>query len=196
MGYRHYAEEQENDKLKKELALNNGIKEENYIVIDCRKSELGWIKDNILNSELNNVFDLSNIDWLKCEEFALKNRVKEACNLKKEKYNLTAKEIGKIMKLDRKTIIRYLKKGTKLGWCDYDPKAEIRKSNSKNGKMSGKPVEVFKDDISLGIFSSCSEIERQSEELFGIKLLKDSMYLICNEKQKLSYKGFKFRYCN
>ena len=39
-------EEQENDRLKKELALNNGI--DNYIIIDCRKSEINYIKNNIL----------------------------------------------------------------------------------------------------------------------------------------------------
>lgn len=37
-------EEQENDRFKKKLAISNGIKEENYIVIDCRRSELKWVK--------------------------------------------------------------------------------------------------------------------------------------------------------
>ena len=74
-------EEQKNDKLKKELALKNDIKEDNYIVIDCRYSELEWIKEHILNSNLAKIFDLSNIDWLKCHEFACCTRVKEACDL-------------------------------------------------------------------------------------------------------------------
>ena len=39
-------EEQLNDKLKKELALNNNIK--NYIIVDCRKSELEWLKENTI----------------------------------------------------------------------------------------------------------------------------------------------------
>ena len=62
-------EEQENDRLKEQLALNNGIE---YIIIDCRYSELNWIKDNILKSKLSEIFDLiNNINWIKCEEFAL-----------------------------------------------------------------------------------------------------------------------------
>lgn len=36
-------ETQQNDKNKRELAIHNGIKEENYIVIDCRYSNLEFI---------------------------------------------------------------------------------------------------------------------------------------------------------
>ena len=71
-------DEQSNDIYKKELALSNGINE--YVVLDCRKSDLKWIKNSILNSDLNNMFDLSKVDWLKCEEFALSNQVKKVCD--------------------------------------------------------------------------------------------------------------------
>src|SRR5574344_202584 len=46
----------------------------------CRKSELEYIKNNIFESKLNEIFDLSKIKWDECEEFALSNRVKEACD--------------------------------------------------------------------------------------------------------------------
>ena len=52
---RSLKEEQENDKFKEELALKNGIK--HYIVIDCRKSDSQYIKSNLFNSELNELFD-------------------------------------------------------------------------------------------------------------------------------------------
>ena len=49
---------------------DNDIKEFGIgIVIDCKYSELNYIKRNILDSRLNEIFDLSIIDWLKCEEF-------------------------------------------------------------------------------------------------------------------------------
>lgn len=72
-GGRTLEEEQENDKYKKELAKQNNIDE--YIVLDCRKSELIWIKENILKSNLNNIFNLNKIDWLKCEQKALNNPI-------------------------------------------------------------------------------------------------------------------------
>jgi hypothetical protein len=117
-GARTLVEEQVNDENKKELALNNGIKEENYIVINCKYSGLEWIKNNILH-KLNNIFDLSKIDWLKCHEFACNNLVKQACDLWNSGIYTTI-EIDKIMKLDKNTIIRYLKQGTILQWCNYN----------------------------------------------------------------------------
>ena len=67
--YRSLKEEQENDKYKMELALRNGIDE--YIIIDCRKSNLNWIKNNILDSSLVNIFKLDDIDWELCDEYKI-----------------------------------------------------------------------------------------------------------------------------
>lgn len=108
--------EQENDRLKQELALRNGI--DKYIVIDCRKSELELIKQNILNSEISELFDLSNIDWLKCAEYVNNSLVKAASDLWESGMKNTS-DIAVSLKLDRSTIITYLKKGKLLGWCDY-----------------------------------------------------------------------------
>lgn len=193
-GARTLKEEQENDRIKKELALANGIKPENYIVLDCRYSEFEFIKQNILNSKLNKLFDLSKIDWIKVEKFALSNRVKEACNLWNSGISST-QDIAIIMKLARNTITKYLKKGSSsaINWCNYDAKEEIFKGRSKSGKMSGKPVEMFKDGISLGVFESLVDLERRSEKLFGIKLLNGGISDVCLGKQK-QYKGYTFRY--
>ena len=72
---------QENDKIKYELALQNEIKDGDYVVIDCRYSNKEWVKNNILSSKLNELFDLEKrINWNKCEEFALKSNIaKEVC---------------------------------------------------------------------------------------------------------------------
>ena len=191
MGSRTLEEEQINDKYKKETALKNDIKY--YIELDCRESNMDYIKNSILNSELAELFDLSNIDWNKCAEFANKNIVKEVCdywNNKKE--DETTVSLGVLLNLGKTTIARYLKKGTKLGWCNYDPKEEMRKSVSKNGKNNGKKVEIFKNGKSLGVFESCHVLSRQSEELFGVKFLSQGISKSCN-KQKL-YKAYQFKY--
>lgn len=159
-----------------------------------RISDEGDIKENILNSKLAIEFDLNNVDWSKCEEFALKNIVKEVCEYWNHKENWeTVTDLGKIFALDRHTISRYLKKGTKLGWVNYNPKEEVRKSVSKNGKSNSKSVEIFKDGISLGIFESCAELERQSENLFGVKLLTSKIGSVCLGNRK-HHKGFTFKY--
>ena len=48
-------EEQINDSFKEKLAKDNGI--EKYIVINCKESDLSYIKNNVLNSELSKIFD-------------------------------------------------------------------------------------------------------------------------------------------
>ena len=177
-------EQQLVDKLKKELALSNGIKEENYIVIDCRYSELEFIKQNILNSNLAKVLNFSKIDWLKAEEFTCSNLVKVACDYKKSNPNITTTEIGELMGYSRDSIVRWLKKGKKIGWCSY---------TNSNYKLIG----MFKDGILLEMFESATEIMRQSEKLFGIKLICGEISKICNINSKRhgnQYKGFTFKY--
>ncbi|XZH34234.1 hypothetical protein ACSW8L_16055 (plasmid) [Clostridium perfringens] len=251
-GGRTLEEEQTNDKYKKEIALQNGIK--HYIELDCRESNMEWIKSSILKSELNKLFDLSNIDWKQSAKFANKNIIKEVCDYwnnrkdgetivdiaetfniaqtsarnylkrgnklgwceykKTQEYinnnmidkikkvceywnnkreNETTVDLGKIFNLNKSTITNYLKRGTELGWCKYDPKEEIRKCGEKSGGYNKRKVEIFKDNQSLGVFSSCSELERQSERLFGVKLLHSAISRVCSNKA-LQYKGFTFKY--
>lgn len=194
-GAKTVEQEQENDKTKKDLAIKNGIKEENYIVIDCRESELEYIKNDILhNDKLNSIFDLSNINWLKCEEFALSNLVKKVCEYWNNKKNdETTNELINVFKLSGFAIRKYLKQGTKLGWCNYNAKEEMKKSGSLRGNRNGKSVQIFKDNILLGTFESCKELERQSEKLFCVKLYRQNITNVCNGKRK-SYQGYTFKY--
>ncbi|WP_283695732.1 hypothetical protein [Clostridium perfringens] len=189
-------QEQQNDNLKRNMALSNGVK--HYTELDCRKSNMEWIKNSILNSELSNLFNLSNIDWQQCAEFANKNIVKEVCDYWSNKQeDETSTDLGKIFKLSITTIRKFLKKGTNLGWCDYNPKEEglkgRLKGNKKVSKLNCKKVEIFKNGSSLGIFNSVTELERKSEELFGIKLLNSNISMVSTGKQK-HHKGFTFKY--
>lgn len=190
---RSLKEEQENDIYKMELALNNGI--DNYIVVDCRKSELEWIKNSILNSELNNMFNLSNINWLECEKFTTTNLIKIACKYKSDNDLLTTRDISKIMGYHRKTITAWLKIGSNLGWCSYDPNEEKKRNYDKMSKINkeyfSKKVEVFKDGKSCGVFNSIKELEDKSKELFGIRF--NNISAVCLGKRTHN-NGYTFKY--
>lgn len=192
--------ERQNDKYKKEIALTNGIN--TYIELDCRKSKLEYIKNSIINSELNKTFDLSNIDWLKCEEFALNNRIKEVCDYWKLHNNenneeLTTGDLGKIFNLNSATISNYLKRGNYFNWCNYNAKEEMLKITINTSKINksklSKKVEVFKNGQSLGVFESCNELSRKSYKLFGVKLSAGAISLVARKKQK-QHKGYTFEY--
>lgn len=148
MGEQHYEEKtgtwghlekiQDNDFNKEWVARKNKIA--NYIIIDCRKSDMEWIKTNIMKSRLPTIlnFKEKDIDWFKCHEFACNSLVKVICSLWDNGMKDTLKISGEL-KLSRATIIKYLKQGAKLGWCDYDPikekkKVHIQFKNLKRGK--------------------------------------------------------------
>ena len=100
-------EEQMNDLFKYKCAKNYVDK---YIVIDCRYSELEWMKENIIK-ELSDYFDLSNINW----KLAWEESQNSLCIKAWELYNsgFTIKQIGDILQLDRHTISKYIKQGNK-----------------------------------------------------------------------------------
>jgi very-short-patch-repair endonuclease len=184
------------DDEKDRLALENGIE---VIRIDCDygndlSKRFEYIKNNILKG-LNNLFDLSKINWNKCEEYALSNLVKQACEYKRNNIELTAKEIGKMMKYNKATIISWLKIGNNLTWCDYDPKQEHLKNTINMIKNNLKPIEMFKDNISLGKFSSANELEILSKTLFDIQLDNGCISRVCLGKQK-RHQGFTFKFIN
>ena len=189
---------QQNDKNKKELALNNGIKPKNYIVIDCRYSEINFIKNNILSSRLNEIFDLDVIDWIKIGQESEKNLVKEVCDYWKLHNNinnegLSIKDLTKIFNASKSMLLKYLHIGLKLNWCNYNGENEKIKNYINFKTINGKKIEVFKNNKSLGVFPSCSELERKSEKLFGVKLLKNKISEVANGKRK-QYKGYIFSY--
>lgn len=160
---RSFVDEVKNDARKRELAKENGI--DIYIELDCRKSDMDYIKSSIINSSLHDLFNLSRIDWLKCNEYALGNLVKTVCEYYNEN-DISLAELSGIFKISSTTAREYLKTGTKFGWCNYDPKITKSKASRKLHK-NGIKVEVLKNDISLGVFGSLREVIRQSEKLFG-----------------------------
>lgn len=170
------------------LAYDNGI--ENYIQLDCNYSDMEYIKNSVLNSELVKMFDLSNIDWEECYKFACSNLVKEVCDYWHEHRevngeNITTKDIGEVFGLSSTTTIRkYLKQGTKLGWCSYDSEKEKSRNGKINGKASGKSVYCIElSDIFPNGFSSGREAERRLKDL-GIKVNQRHISSVCNSKRK------------
>lgn len=122
-GIRTLEEEQENDKLKMSLASSNGILLQNYIQLDCQYSNMEYIKNSIMDSNLPQLLDFkeNQIDWNECNKFATSSRVYEACNLWNDG-NHVVKEIAGQMKMDRQTIRSYLRRGFELGILRDPPK--------------------------------------------------------------------------
>jgi hypothetical protein len=118
-------EEQENDKNKMDHALKHNVA--HYIVIDAKCSDINYISSRILSSELNNIFDMSSIDWRQCGYFASGSLVHEAAELYNKKHSVM--DISNKLKHSDTTIRRWLKQATSIGLCEYIPCKGFLKNN-------------------------------------------------------------------
>lgn len=129
-GARTLEKEQSNDKYKRELAISNGILNENYHEIDCRYSTLEWCRPNI-EKTLSNYIDMSILtdeDWKQVDIQAQKSLKIEVCNYWKENKKidsaLTTQQVTEVFGVGRCTVYNYLKWGNVNGFCIYDAKEE------------------------------------------------------------------------
>lgn len=178
------------DSIKDRLAKENGYE----IIRIFYDDDVFTIKKYIIESDILKILNREHVDWGKCEEFALSNRIKSICNYwnnKKDNENVTI--VAKTFGIDRSTAMVWLNKGTELGWCNYDPKYEKIKGSTKKNK-TGKKVLVFKDGIAISdAIPSCAELERKSLDLFGIKFRADEVSEVCRGI-KSEYKGYTFKF--
>lgn len=179
----------ENDQEKRILAINNNIKK--YIVINCFKSELEYIKNSIEKSEMSNIFDLSLIDWDKCSGLASTSLMKICSDLWNQGVRPT-QEIANKLGISKQTVITYLKKFAEIGLNDYNPREEIR-TRVGIPPTNAKGIIVIKDDNLCGIFNSATELARKSLEIYGVNFIQTEVSKIARGERYL-YKGYHFKY--
>jgi transposase-like protein len=131
-GWGKYERQHKTDIIKKNLALENGI--ELYIELDCSESDKDYIKQSIINSNLP--FDVSNIDYNLADMAAQKNILIEVCRMYAEYPDYTIKKIAELYRIDKNTVVRYLRKGRELGLCEY---RDERRSKGKEKLKKMRP---------------------------------------------------------
>lgn len=212
-------EEQSNDQLKECLAKENGI--EHYIVLDCRKSELEWIKNSILNSELNELFDLSNVDWNECEKSSFNSYKKDI--LKKFENGETAVQILKKSNLGSTTVYRYLrshnnykKKTYKISkiYCKeldiiFDNMEKVKSyfkkilninfckmtlKKSLENKKSIKTYDILFIEENI-TFKSIKEVKNYIDNKYNININGSKISSVCLNNRKTTF-NFHFKYIN
>ena len=109
-GWRKIDLQRKIDKIKRQLALNNGINK--YIELDCRESNNQYIFDSIKKTDLSII--LKEIDINKADNYAQCNKLKTACDLFNNgctNYSSIAEKIDVCVN----TVRRYIRKGKELG---------------------------------------------------------------------------------
>lgn len=174
-------DQKENDEYKKRIALENGIKK--YIEIDCRNSNVEWIKKSIMESDLPSIlmFSEDDIDWEVCKHTLPKSIVKDVCDDYRDKY-MSVKELANKYGSGESTITGYLRIGAEEGWVVHNSKIHT----------ALHPVEVLKNGEHVGYYKSINYIVENAEDLFSCKL--NAKYIKKSIKNKTIYKDFEFKF--
>ena len=134
------------DLIKDKLAEEHGIK---VIRIDCNyktDDRYAYILNNVLNSNLKDIIDLSKIDF----DLSNKNSISSLIVKAGELWNqgLTAGQIRKELKIGEGTVTSYLKTASEIGVCDYS--VEKSKARSKYRKVYCVTFDTVYDTITEG----------------------------------------------
>ena len=188
---RNLEEEQKNDKLKYNLAIQNGI--DYYFVIDCRESNKEYIKTSIINSELFSVLNINpqDINFDECNKFATSNMIKQVCEYRNSHTEMTMKEIAPFFHVCHDTIRNWVKKGAELGWCDYKSFDDLRlRYQREDMTVSNRPIHCITTDT---YHRSATKFVEYYKELFGKELCARNIRSVCLGKRN-HVNNMKFEY--
>lgn len=176
------------DNIKDQLAKENNCI---LIRISCNYDDFGkrheFIKNNILNSYFAKIFDLSDINWKECENFAITSLIKTVSDLWND--GMTKVEIKDKTKLSKTTIDEYLKIGKSLKLNEYIP--GTRHHISDSGKKYIK-IQDENDNI-LCMHFGITDFSRKSNQLMGYKIGSHQIYDSLKNKTQ-NKKGLIFSY--
>lgn len=92
-----------------------------------------------------------------------KNILIEVCKLYDKSPTKDIKTIASEFRLNRNTIVQYLKTGSKIGLCDYTPEKSIERALERRKKS----VLVYKNDIKIGEYDSLETCAKKLTKIYG-----------------------------
>lgn len=172
-----------NDMYKNKLAEEHSI---SMIRINCNYLKVGqrynMVKTNLFEA-LKDIFDLSNVNWDKCNECGISSKLIEVLNYYQNNPKLGLLEIARDCKISMPTLYEYLYTGEELGLCAYIRADPNRVKNSK-------PIAMYDLNMNLiGIYKSGKQIA----ELFPELKLNHRQIRKCATNNK-PYKNYIFRF--
>ena len=148
------------------------------IRIDCFKSNVDYIKNNIYKSDLKSVINLDRIDWMQLEDLCFGNIMKDICDYKRNNPELFTPQIAEKFGVSSGSVRDYLKRGTKLGLCYYNPSKEFERSNALPRKKSNA-IKVYVENLNNGEtwnFNSITELCQSSYFIFDEHFFSKKMW--------------------
>ena len=170
------------DLIKDQMALEHGIQ---VIRIDCnyKKGErFEYIKENIITSQLSNLFDLSLIDWALCDRQAQKKIIVQIANLYNDGYTMS--EMITILNYDKRAIQRWLRQARKIGLCEYNARELAARDTSLKAKNAVAVNRYTTDNKYVNSYSSLTEaaLDVGSSASNIRRACNDSWRVVCGYK--------------
>jgi hypothetical protein len=168
------------------------------IRIDCdyvhTHKRFSYIKENILNSEISNIFDLSCVDWEDANLNAMHSLVADVARLWEDGFCVA--DIEKVLPIERHTIREYLKIAGEHNMCSYNKETAIQRRiesvKSRSSQSCSKPVCIYSHNELIGVFPSAQELSRKSVDVCGVFLNQSPIIAVCRGRKK-EYKGYTFK---
>lgn len=171
-----YEEIKQIDDEKDRLAIENDV---NVIRIDCRRSEVSYIKNNIIDSELSKLFDFTLIDWDYCNIQSQASIVFKVCDYYNANYcSLT--ELAERFGVRVPTIRHYLLRGNDMGLCHFQV------NDTKRKRILAYCIDT---DESYE-FRSIGECANYLSNLFGTRYFRETIGQVADTGE--IYKGCLF----
>ena len=187
--FRAVLEEQENDLYKYNLAIQNGI--DYYFVIDSRESSQEYMRRSIINSGLLDVLDTeeSDVDWDECGEYAEKNLTKTICEYKRNNPHVTLHQIAGLFHIGYSFVLRSIKVGNKLGWCNYVLNDDLKMLNELRIVQRGqKPIFCETNGLYYRTANDAAENLSKNGIPFHARPIRKSI------SRGSEYKGYRFKF--
>lgn len=172
------------DRIKDQLAIDNGY---NIIRIDCdyKNDRYQYIKQSIINA-LNDIFDLSTIDWDECNRKSLDSMFLKVVNCYKQD-SIFLDDISELTGIKIRTITKYLNEAMKFGIIE---KQKLIKNNPykdipdgiefifdrNNYSSQNKKIYCYEDVIIFNSITDASDYYGFDRSSFSYALNRDGAF--------------------
>lgn len=164
-----------NDIIKNNIAQFNNVE---LFRIDVNYSDIStrfeYVKKNIISS-LNSIICFDNINWNDVELNAEKSILHKIIDIYNHSPNKLPNDIASEVHVSSSTVRQYLKKGSKLGLCNYSPEESQKKYIEKVQKSDdivhkGFVLLKVEKDGFYHIHKTIADFARKSESILGFKI--------------------------
>ena len=149
-----------NDVFKKTLAVKNGIKF--YYEIDCRHSDINYIKNSLLETDLSSILNLNDVYWEDIDKDSKSDLFLKCCEMFSNNYKVD--EIALCTDLTKRTVAKYIKRGYENGLCSKEYIVQDNRNYNKphliieQYDLDYNPIDIYLGYKQASLFTGISTI--------------------------------------